>query len=573
MMRDFSHDVSDDNIHSTEVGSKLFESFEVFANRDCLKFSDSPPLTYADVLKIGDSIFSDYSGPRALVFIEGDKGVSTIASYIAAIRRGYVVHILDRDKTQSNTNLISAYRPNIVISCDGRSSETNIKHEDPLSLADDLAVLLSTSGSTGVCKFVKLTHKNLCANTKSIVEYLKLNNKDVAATLLAPFYSYGLSIINTHLNIGASLLVTDKSIQDEGLIGDMASAGVTNFPGVPYSFELLSTLNFDWIKLRSLRFITQAGGKLSTDLVTKFSKLGEDHGWEFFVMYGQTEASPRISYLPPSLASKFPESIGRAIPGGKLTLLDDDGNEIEQNGAEGELVYSGDNVMIGYATSLEDLAISETISKLHTGDLAVRLEGDLFQITGRKSRFLKLFGLRIGLDSVEGIAESFNVTCAALGSDEELVLFTEGEAPESLKQRVAEKIGVPISVIQIYQIDKLPRLSNGKKDYRELNSRLNRSTPWWHPRLISEFLIQWGKEFRAILLGGGSNPKSVLEIFKLAFPTLSLSLTDNFASLEGDSMTFVQVMLSLENYLGELPEDWQTLSLSALEDLKRASHG
>ncbi len=262
----------------------------------------------------------------------------------------------------------------------------------------DLALLLSTSGSTGSPKLVRISRRNLLANAGAIVDYLGLSETDRAITSLPLHYCYGLSVLHSHLLAGASVVLTDASVVDPCFADALRNHGVTSLAGVPHTFEMLEHAGADRVGVPSLRLLTQAGGRMAPDAVTRWTARAETWGARFYVMYGQTEATARMAFLPPELAVRRPAAIGRAIPGGELRLEPVDG----QPDDVGELVYRGPNVMMGYAERPDDLAEGALLDELRTGDLA-RFHADdgVFEIVGRRSRFVKPFGLRIDLDLIE----------------------------------------------------------------------------------------------------------------------------------------------------------------------------
>ncbi|MEL7129595.1 MAG: non-ribosomal peptide synthetase, partial [Pseudomonadota bacterium] len=480
---------------------------------------------------------------------------------------GHVVHMLGQDDISSQSALFELYQPNTIVRCRGADAEIDNVHTRALGLHADLAILLSTSGSTGSRKLVKISYENIEANTRSIVDYLNMDAADIGLTLLKPNYSYGLSVINTHIAVGGGLRLTNRSVQDPGVWQDAAACGVTNLAGVPHVYEMLDTLAPDWAALDKLKFVTQAGGRLSPRLVRKYADLGTKYGWEFIVMYGQTEASPRMAYLPGHLAATHPNSIGKAIPGGELALQDGEGMPIDLPGVEGELVYSGPNVMMGYAASADDLAASESPGQLKTGDLAVKDEAGLFYITGRKSRFVKLFGLRLSLDDIEAHLDAQGYTTAVVGNDQNITVFAEGGPDmDAVVKHLSTRYRLLPNLIDGRQIDRLPRLETGKTDYRALSALAASNAP--RPSFLTFFRESF-REFTAILTGQATEPKSVRQAFEEILGRTDLSQNDNFLDLGGDSTAFIELSLSLESYLGYLPMDWQTQSIRELESLGR----
>ena len=220
-------------------------------------------------------------------------------------------------------------------------------------LHPDLALLLSTSGSTGSPKLVRLSHDNLRCNAASIADYLGLTPDDRAITSLPMHYCYGLSVVHSHLLVGAGLVLTDLSVVDECFWRLAEDAGATSFAGVPYTFEQLERSGFTERALPSLRYVTQAGGRMAPERVGRWRDHGRRSGWDLVVMYGQTEATARMAWLPPDRADAHPEAVGIPIPGGSFRLEPVD--EVDEPGV-GELVYAGPNVMQGYAVSAADLA-------------------------------------------------------------------------------------------------------------------------------------------------------------------------------------------------------------------------
>src|SRR3989339_783060 len=238
----------------------------------------------------------------------------------------------------------------------------------------------------------------------------------------------------------------------------------TTFGGVPYIYEMLKKLRFERMNLLSLRYITQAGGKLSKELVQEFANICDQKNIKFYVMYGQTEATARLSYLPAEYACTKAGSMGIAIPGGKFWLEDETGKVIEENEVSGELVYQGDNVTMGYAESRFDLAKGdENKGILHTGDLAKRDTDGFYYIVGRKSRFLKMFGNRINLNEIEQLVKDSGYECACAGADDHLKIYVvNAKHLDQMKHGIAELIGIHPSGIEIISINKIPRNETGK---------------------------------------------------------------------------------------------------------------
>ena len=340
--------------------------------------------------------FAARLGPRRLVLLAADNSLESLVAYVAALQAGQALLLAQADAPAAVAALVGAYDPDVIV----RTGPEGLTLEEvrPVTrheLHPELALLLSTSGSTGSPKLVRLSQDNLQSNAQSIAEYLGIGSGDRAMTTLPMHYCYGLSVINSHLLRGACLILTELSVVDACFWQVFKDRGATSFAAVPYTFELLDRAGFVDMDLPTLRYVTQAGGRLHPEMVRRYARLGAARGWELYVMYGQTEATARMAYLPPAQAIENADAIGVAVPGGSFRI-----DPVPGSG-DGELVYTGPNVMLGYAAAPADLATGRTIDELRTGDLARRKANGLFQIVGRRSRFVKIVGLRLDLGQVE----------------------------------------------------------------------------------------------------------------------------------------------------------------------------
>lgn len=539
----------------------MFDNLDRFSDRACLIKADGPVLTYGDVIDRADALYRGAS--CRLVFVYGDGDVDTLLAYIGAVRAGVAVHILNPAKQEDNARLIELYSPDILVRSGERLDPS--RHKSSSAIHPDLAILLSTSGSTGSPKLVKLSRENIASNTRSIIQYLDLKPSDRGVTSLSAFYSYGLSVINTHLEAGASLLVTDTVFEDPGFWTQLRANAVTNLAGVPYHFERLAQKKPEWTNWPQLRFLTQAGGKLSPDLVRHFAQLGERKGFEFFVMYGQTEAAPRMAYLPPHKAIQSPGAIGVAVPGGRLWLEDPEGAAVEEPGMEGELIYAGANVMAGYARDRSDLETLDPQDSLRTGDMATFDAQGLFTITGRASRFVKPFGLRVSLDDIENWASEGQGEAAVIGDDESVVIALTDPSTDTIawKEAITQKCGLPADFLRVERVEVIPRLASGKIDYAALKAVLmeRAQDTLSQPGLLREVAA----EFWAILTGNSARPESVMAAYKAVLGGAVQDEDSSFNSAGGDSLNMVQLQLALEEYGGHLPDGWPDLSIRELE--------
>jgi acyl-coenzyme A synthetase/AMP-(fatty) acid ligase len=282
-------------------------------------------------------------------------------------------------------------------------------------------------------------------------------------------YSYGLSIINSHLLKGAEILLTDESIIGRAFWPFAREFGATSFGGVPLTYQLLNRMGLEQMDLPALRYFTQAGGRLDAALVRHFSEVAQRTGRRFYVMYGQTEATARIAYLPRELAVLHPASIGGPIPGGELAIVAESGASVNEPLIKGELIYRGPNVMLGYAETAADLALPDQLyGELRTGDIAYRDEQGLYFIVGRKKRFIKINGNRIGLDDVESFLSEQGYRVAAIGQDEKLQLLVEGEPDKAIAQLIWQHLSIHPRNCALRGCTTLPRSAAGKVVYPEV---------------------------------------------------------------------------------------------------------
>lgn len=497
---------------------------------------------------------------RPLVALEFASTPDAIAAYLGVLRAGFPLLIVEPGKVGSDTQLARVWRPDLHLAAgsDGQTvlSERPGWREDVASLPSphpELRVLLSTSGSTGEPKLVRLSGRNVAANADSIAEYLHLGPSDRAATTLPLFYSYGLSVLNSYLSVGAALVLTPESITEPGFWDAARASGVTSLAFVPHQFDLLRGAGFDGTQLPSLRYITQAGGRLDPGTMKHFWALGQAAGWQLFVMYGQTEAAPRISYVPPEALPDAGDTIGRAIPGGRLWLADDNGREIHELGRPGELVYEGPNVMMGYATTRSDLAAGAELTELKTGDVAERTANGYFRIVGRLKRFVKLYGLRLSLDQIEASLRAKGIVAHAVGVDDQLVILCRDLGDEqAVRKAVADDYGLPPSEIHTDQLVELPLLPSGKVDDRAL-------------RRLASGVVERSRDAERITAGQAS----ILEVMRWATRHPDVRPSESFVSLGGDSLSYLQVQIALDERLGAAPPGWERMTIAELEALAR----
>ena len=343
---------------------------------------------------------------------------------------------------------------------------SNIK----VKLHPDLLLLLTTSGSTGSPKVVRLTEKNMTSNAYSIIKYLNIDQNERAITSLPMYYSFGMSVINSHLIAGATLILTNFSVMRKEFWSLFYDMHATSIAGVPYTFEMLKKLRFFNMQLPTLKTMIQAGGKLKPDIAKEYIEFAIATRRKFVVMYGQTEASPRMSYLPFENALEKPSSIGIAIPGGTFSLIDKEGDEILGANIDGELIYKGPNVCMGYAEKIQDLSKGDdNRGVLMTGDYARRDADGFYYITGRKKRFVKVWGNRCNLDYIEQLLKEIVPECACVGEDDNISIYiTEQEAKTDVISWLANKMNLHVSAFHVRYIKEIPKNKFGKIIYTEL---------------------------------------------------------------------------------------------------------
>ncbi len=457
-----------------------------FKNNTALIDETGLSVTY-EKLEEESGILASKTEERCLVFCLSENSIGSVLGYVSFLDHGIVPVMLGAHlERELLGNLINGYKPSFIwlpasekdsfegMECIYEAYEyallkTTYQKKYPLN--NKLALLLTTSGSTGSPKFVRQSRDNIIANTESIVDYLKLDDSERAITTLPMNYTYGLSIINTHLYVGATLLVTDKSIMQKEFWQFFKEQEATSFGGVPYTYEMLEKLRFMRMDLPSLRTMTQAGGKLTPELHEKFAAYAAEKEKNFVVMYGQCEATARMGYLPPDKAVEKKGSMGIAIPGGKFKLIDVNGQEINEAHITGELVYEGKNVTLGYAECGEDLIKGdERDGVLITGDMAQFDEDGYYYIVGRKKRFLKIYGNRVNLDEVDRLIKGkFETDAACAGVDDHMFIFlTDKNIADKVKDYVVQTTRLNPAAFKTVLIDEIPKNDSGKTRYTEL---------------------------------------------------------------------------------------------------------
>tara|TARA_Y100000816_G_C26108038_1_gene589699 strand:+ start:4960 stop:6372 length:1413 start_codon:yes stop_codon:yes gene_type:complete len=469
--------------------AKLFDDFKKFKNRTAL-IDGKKKITFKKLIIIFDQL-SNILKKRSLILILCNNSLGSIISYLFCLYSNHVVILIDKKiSAYELKKLVLLYKPNYIVSNE-LGIIKNVKkkifkfnifdsnlysiNSKKIQLKSNLQLLLPTSGSMSSAKFVRLSKSNLYRNTKSIIKYLKLNKKDVAITNMPFFYSYMLSIINTHLHVGGSIVISKDSIIQKKFWDVYSKNKITSFNGVPYVYELLFKIGINKILKKNLRYVTQAGGKLDETLKLRLWKIFEKKNIDFFVMYGQTEASPRISYIKNNDLILKKGSIGKSIDGVKIFLKDYKNQKILTPYLEGNIHCIGKNVMLGYSKNLKDLNNCKNSEELNTGDIGFFDKDKYFFIRSRAKRICKIYGIRLDLEDLEKRLLEYGIKIISVSNDKKIGIFYNPSKKVSLKKirEKVEKITNQHSDIFLFtKLKKIPRTANQKIDYNSLKKLL-----------------------------------------------------------------------------------------------------
>lgn len=423
---------------------------------------------------------------RSLLFLLTENNVGGIAWSIGCMGAKQVPLILNAHTEEGLfQNLMEIYRPPYLCVPKGNPMVESYKvvmeaygyvllstGNESCPLHEELSHLLPTSGSTGSPKLVRHKYANIEAAALNISTFFELTSNDRPLLVLPLYYTMGLSIVFSHLYAGATILATNQSMTDRAFWQFLKEQKATSFTGVPYSFEILNLMRFFRMDLPDLQLLTQGGGKMPKALNQKFVDYCKTTGKRWIATYGQSEGTARMAWLPAEWAESKMGSIGRAVPNGEMFLIDGEGNTITEPNVQGEMCYRGKNVTMGYARQREDLLLGdERNGFLKTGDLAYQDEDGCFYIVGRMGRFLKLFGMRIGLDECEQIIKAkFPIECACVGNDEKMTVYiTDGNLTASVKEELVDKTKLVATAFEIKVISAIPKNEAGKVLYSKLN--------------------------------------------------------------------------------------------------------
>lgn len=429
--------------------------------------------SYAELVK-ETSRLKQLKLSKGLVLNITNNSFDYLLGYIFFIENKFPQILLDNDINEENLiKIIKRYEPEYIYLPIGFKIKLNKTYKvyanktyflfwkkvKKTQINKNLCLLLPTSGSTGEQKFAKISYQNLKNNTKNISKYLKINSKDTTITTLQPSYSYGMSILNTHIDNAASIILTNFTIVQKKFWDIYNSNQITNFNGVPITYEILEKLGLEILNNKYLRFLTSAGGSINLDLMKKIINYSEKRKINYYHMYGQTEASPRIAYVKYPREKKYLGSIGRSIPEGKMYILSN------------EIIYEGKNIFGGYSEFKKDLKFFKFIKKLNTGDLGYKNSAGYFFLIGRKKRIIKIFGYRYNLDDIENILKKNKISCKIIGRNDKLYIFSRNSLNEKkLHHLLYKEMKFPKDKVIIKKIKKIPLTKNGKVSYVKLES-------------------------------------------------------------------------------------------------------
>jgi len=454
-------------------------------NKLAVKDNEGNQLTYGE-LSTEAAMFSKLLQPRSIVFILCKNTVGSLVGYLGFIEGTSVPLVLSsRIEKGLLDSLLNEYTPAYL----WIPSEKAVVFDYPVvfekygysllktgnkiyPINDKLQFLMTTSGSTGSPKLVRYKKGNLEANARNVAKAFGWTEAERPVCDLGMQYTMGLNVINTHLYVGATVLLTTYNLMSSDFWDYIREEKATNFTGVPFSYDIFYRLHFDRMKLPYLSTLSEGGGKLTDARFIQLAEYAQKNNKRFIASFGTTETSARMAYLPAELALTKTGSIGRAIPEGELFLIDENGNELVEPEAEGEMCYRGPNVTMGYAVKKEELLKGDDFNgEYQTGDLARRDADGCYFVTGRMSRFLKLLSFRVSLDQCERlIQEQFSIECACTGTDQRMEIYlTDGTKQKEVLDFISEKTNLFKTLFKIHVIDSIPRNDSGKVKYKELD--------------------------------------------------------------------------------------------------------
>ncbi|MCX7546948.1 AMP-binding protein [Xanthomarina sp. F1114] len=473
--------------------SKDLEKNFLLGSKETVSFKEF----HSESLKLA-SFLNRYFGDKQNIILISPNSKFFISAYLGILKSGNVCVPLDFAIEQENLDFIieTTSCETIFMAKGVRGkydipSQIHVIEEDGLEQIieiqavedyyvnvekEQLAEIIFTSGSTGSPKGVMISHQNIIANTRSIISYLNLSDKDIMCVVLPFYYCYGLSLLHTHLKVGGSLVLNNSFMFLGAVLNDMKDYKCTGFAGVPSHFQILlkKSKTFKTTEFPDLRYVTQAGGKLHAIFIDEFTQAFPDK--EFYIMYGQTEATARLAYLEPSMIHEKTSSIGKPIPGVQFKIVNSKGQSLGAQ-EEGELLAKGQNIMLGYFKEEEETKKTIKDNWLHTGDVAVMDKDGYYYLVARKKEILKVAGKRVSPKEIEEVILSVPevIDCTISGYDDELfgeaiqaaIVANTPFEEEQLKEKILNVCSKKLALYKIPQnilFEKTMKMSaTGKK--------------------------------------------------------------------------------------------------------------
>lgn len=451
---------------------KLFKNFAKLKKKISL-IQNQKKISYDDLIKFSDKLSKNIK-KNSIIILIAKNDITSISFYVSSIKNNYCLIILDENSDFDFINkTVKKFRCNYVFYPKNSfyfNKKKNKKFYFNNYCLEEVStkiqnfnyknsIILTTSGTTASPKFVRLSNENLYKNSKQIINYLRINRKDKTITTLPMAYSFGLSIINSHLESGSIIVINNEPIFSKKFWEIIKKNKIVSFGTVPMVYDYLRRIKFENLIYSSLKYLTVAGGNVSKDTLIYLLDICKKNKIKFFVMYGQTEASPRMSYYE---MTKYPEkigSIGRPVQNARF--------EIHNK----ELVFFGENVSLGYAKNFQDLKKGDVNrGKIKTGDLGYRDQDQFYYLSGRKKKISKLFGLRIDLKEIEIMLNKKKMEVKALIDDKKLKIeCLKGNDNEKIKELIFKKYKINKNFIEIIEKSNFSKNTNYKNLYKNEN--------------------------------------------------------------------------------------------------------
>ena len=538
------------------VRSPLPPLCEVDPAHPALCAPDGSVIDHGTLRERVDDVAAGLPEGRLLAHVRLTPTIADIVAYLAVLEAGHVALLMPPGR--AGRTVERAWPADLFVDAGEITMHDRGQRGTPGRLLHpDLALLLSTSGSTGSPKLVRLSHSNVTSNASAIASALRITASDRGVTSLPLHYCFGLSVLHSHLTVGASVALTSDSVLDDGF-WEMVDDGVTNVAVVPHMMELMEGSGVLERPHPSLRLIAQAGGRMAPERVERTARLGNDRGWGLALMYGQSEATARIAVQSPDLTAASPDTVGHLVPGTSIRL-DRGVAEADATTGSGEIIVSGPGVMLGYAEHPDDLALGRMITELRTGDMGVLDDNGVLRIVGRRAGFVKVLGLRIDLSRVEAALEHEGLIACVTGDDTGLRVAVEplegdpvGETGARARRIAARACGLGVGHVRSAVLP-LARLANGKIDRAGCDVLVRASDP------------EECADARQRIDAPSLSVRAAV-VLRDVLGREEVDLNQSFVAQGGDSLSHVPASVGLSKVLGDLPRDWHHRPVADLID-------